>query len=97
MYRTNDAHYLINFPVKQPTVCQPDWKRSRPLVIALPARRQTTAIGRPLVHSNYCPMVSVLSNSVFEVFITCTLSWYERDAEIMFTISSTTFTLGIAT
>jgi len=30
-------------------------------------------------------------------FITSTLDWYERDADIMLTISSTMLTLGIVT
>ena len=37
------------------------------------------------------------SSSSFEVFITSTLFWYERDAEIMFTISSTALTEGAYT
>src|SRR5206468_5812068 len=39
------------------------------------------------------PICKVLSSSVFAVFMTSTLFWYERDAEIMLTISSTALTL----
>ncbi len=42
-------------------------------------------------------MASVFFTSDLAVFSTSTLFWYERDAEIILTISSTTFTLGIAT
>ena len=39
------------------------------------------------------PSCSVLASSCWVVFITSMLFWYERDAEIMFTISSMTLTL----
>ena len=42
----------------------------------------------------YCPICRVLSSSDLAVFMTSTLFWYEREAEIMFTISSTAFTLA---
>ena len=41
----------------------------------------------------YWPICRVLSSSVLAVFMTSTLFWYEREAEIMLTISSTAFTL----
>ncbi len=41
----------------------------------------------------YWPICRVLRSSVLAVFMTSTLFWYEREAEIMFTISSTAFTL----
>src|SRR5690606_18146595 len=42
---------------------------------------------------SYSPIRRVLSISCRAVFMTSTLFWYEREAEIMFTISSTTLTL----
>src|SRR5690606_36495524 len=42
---------------------------------------------------SYSPIRSVLSISWWAVFMTSTLFWYEREAEIMLTISSTTLTL----
>ena len=39
------------------------------------------------------PSWMVLSSSVFAVFMTSRLFWYEREAEIMLTISSTALTL----
>ena len=42
-------------------------------------------------------MVSVFSIMLLAVLSTSTLAWYERDAEIMLTISYTGFTLGIVT
>ena len=39
------------------------------------------------------PICSVFCSSVLAVFITSTLFWYEREAEIMLTISSTGLTL----
>ena len=41
----------------------------------------------------YWPICSVLSSSDLAVFMTSTLFWYEREAEIMLTISSTVLTL----
>ena len=41
----------------------------------------------------YCPRFSVLSSRVFAVFMISALFWYEREAEIMLTISSTVLTL----
>mgnify|MGYP003388610783 CR=1 FL=1 len=41
----------------------------------------------------YWPSCKVLSNNDLAVFMTSTLFWYERDAEIMLTISSTVLTL----
>ena len=46
---------------------------------------------------SYCPIVRVFSSNVFAVFIMSTLFWYEREAEIISTISSTTFTFGMVT
>ncbi len=43
---------------------------------------------------HHCPSLSVASIISFAVFMTSTLFWYERDAEIMSTISSTVFTFG---
>jgi len=48
-------------------------------------------------HVHHCPICNVLSSSVFAVFMSSALVWYEREAEIMFTISSITFTFGIVT
>ncbi len=45
------------------------------------------------VRSLQLPSWIVFSSSVFAVFITSRLFWYERDAEIMLTISSTGLTL----
>ena len=45
----------------------------------------------------YWPMASVFCTSDLIAFITSALFWYDREAEIMLTISSTTFTFGIAT
>ncbi len=45
------------------------------------------------VPSVHWPSCKVLSSSVLAVFMTSMLFWYEREAEIMFTISSTAFTL----
>ena len=42
---------------------------------------------------NYWPMLNVFSNSCFDVLNTSTLFWYEREAAIMFVISSIVFTL----
>lgn len=41
----------------------------------------------------YWPICRVLSSSDLAVFMTSTLFWYEREAEIMLTISSTALTL----
>ena len=41
----------------------------------------------------YWPICRVLRSSDLAVFMTSTLFWYEREAEIMLTISSTAFTL----
>ena len=45
------------------------------------------------VHDPMHPSWIVFSRSVFAVFITSRLFWYDRDAEIMLTISSTALTL----
>ena len=70
--------------------------------------RAFRAVGRKRVYSGcildgthgrfpYCPIVKVFSSKVFAVFIMSTLFWYEREAEIISTISSTTFTFGMVT
>jgi len=46
---------------------------------------------------HHWPRFRVLSSRVLVVFIISTLDWYEREAEIMLTISSTTLTLGMVT
>ena len=48
----------------------------------------------PVYWFDYWPSRSVASIISLAVFITSTLFWYERDAEIMSTISSTVLTLG---
>jgi hypothetical protein len=48
---------------------------------------------RWLGSDRHCPICKVLSNRLLAVFMTSTLFWYEREAEIMFTISSTALTL----
>lgn len=45
----------------------------------------------------YWPRVRALEAIVLVVLATSTLAWYERDAEIMLTISSTTSTFGMVT
>ena len=60
-------------------------------VVAAPASSALVSIG--VMNMAYCPICRVLSSSVLAVFMTSTLFWYEREAEIMLTISSTAFTL----
>ncbi|MCY1558279.1 hypothetical protein D9M68_952000 [compost metagenome] len=50
-----------------------------------------------IVEGRYWPIVSVLSIMFLAELSTSTLAWYERDAEIMLTISSTGLTLGMTT
>ena len=49
--------------------------------------------GGPSVFDQLWPSWIVFSSSDLAVFITSRLFWYERDAEIMLTISSTALTL----
>ncbi|MNW20424.1 hypothetical protein D3C71_2208190 [compost metagenome] len=51
-------------------------------------------VGSP---EGYWPICRVLRSSVLAVFMTSTLFWYEREAEIMLTISSTALTLECVT